>query len=534
MTQRPPLTVLVADTSSEALARLKGWGIEAPLRLVLVGTDKAELLRFLEALSPGLTRTHWDEALPHERWEGGNLTVDVVVGDVKVARQWVVAVAEVVLVKAPADVAPWRFLCAEGVSIYASTPTETLPGFLEQTAPNTYALRGARLKKETLPEHQDVVIVGAGLSGALCAYYFSKAGFSVTVIDERAVPAAGASALYAGLIHPHWQKDDGALFSLTRRGYREMLSLLENFPDCFDAEGVLDMAVSDDEWAYWEEAIASNVPLALADELLQLVDRETAQALTRAPVTRGGWWFPKAGLVYASRLVRALLDASGAKVITQVSVRLQKVDGGYQALDDKGTCWAQGSHAVVAAAKSSRTVLGFDADPFTLSGLWGRISLLPEGALTSSVPITGMGYLMNVEGFTATGATYEPEDARWDVVRAHAHNLEGLASMVGDTTPYPFSGAYEGERAVAKDRLPLMGAGAMPETLAPFLQTKEKPELKRLPRDVGLWVCAGLGSRGLTWGALLAKSLVARATGRPGALGLGLENALDPLRFLCR
>lgn len=313
-----------------------------------------------------------------------------------------------------------------------------------------------------------------------------------------------------------------------------MLALLDSFPECFDAQGVLDMAVSDEEWAYWDEAKRQGIPLAFDEELLTLVGTKEAQTLTRASVTRGGWWFPKAGLVYASRLVRALLEASGAKVITNVSVHVEKRESGYVAVDEHGTVWAQGAHAVVAAAKGTRQVLGFETDPFTLSGLWGRISLLPEGALESPVPITGMGYLMNVDGFTAAGATYEPEGARWDVERAHQHNLDGLKAMVGDNTPYPFAGAYEGERAVAKDRMPLMGAGALPETLEGVLGAKQKPELKRLARDAGLWVCAGLGSRGFTWGALLAKTLAARAAGRPGALGVALESALDPLRFLCR
>lgn len=381
------------------------------------------------------------------------------------------------------------------------------------------------------PEDDRVVVVGAGLGGALCAQALHERGFRVTIVDAFATPGAGASALYAGLVHPHWQKTDSPLFTLTRMGYDVMLGLLERFPGCIERRGVLDIAPDDETYVQWSEAVAEGHPYAFPSGYLRLVGREEAAMLSGYALKRGGWYFGGSGLVFCSRFVRSLVESSRATVHVMTPVRLERRDGLWRALDRNGTCVAEAPRALVCAAYGTAGVLGLEPEDLGLSVLHGRISLLPEGSLEGDVPTTGRGYLMRSEGFDAVGATYEPEGERMGPEEAHEHNLGVFPALFGEERRIARGGFYEGGRAVAKDRMPLLGRGFLKETLS-GLEFRGRPEMKDIPREEGLVVCTGFGSRGLTWGAALAEAAADMAAGRPARLTRSMAKSLDPARFL--
>ena len=381
------------------------------------------------------------------------------------------------------------------------------------------------------------LVIGAGLAGALVAYRLAQQGIRASVIDRYSVPGAGASALYAGLIHPHWQRSDSPLFALTRRGYESTLSLLERFPSCFEATGVMDCATSEAEYQEWLDATRAGEPYVFPEAYLALQSREEAQRRSGLALAHGGWYFPKAGLVHCGAWVKALLAASEARVLTAMAVKVVPGESArWMAVTDAGVPLCEADQVFICAGMASASIVGARPEQLGLSPLKGRISLLPEGSLSAKMPVTGQGYVMKTEGFEAVGATYESERETWTAERAHAHNLEAFKVLFDegaserDLAEAPWCGFYEGTRAVPEDRLPLMGPFFLGATLR--AQTfKGSPELKAIARDAGLWICAGLGSRGLTWGALLAEEVVAMALARPGTLPGNLRQALDPARF---
>ena len=87
-----------------------------------------------------------------------------------------------------------------------------------------------------------------------------------------------------------------------------------------------------------------------------------------------------------------------------------------------------------------------------------------------------------------------------------------------------------GWRAGSADRLPLVGAA--PDPRAPRPARADAPRL--LPRQPGLWLHCGLGSRGLTTAALGAELIAAQASGAPWPLEADLVDAVDPARWLLR
>lgn len=60
-----------------------------------------------------------------------------------------------------------------------------------------------------------ILVVGAGIVGAACASAFARAGFAVTILDER--PPGGASSA-AGMGHIVVMDDSDAQLLLTRLG----------------------------------------------------------------------------------------------------------------------------------------------------------------------------------------------------------------------------------------------------------------------------------------------------------------------------
>src|SRR5262245_34863998 len=94
----------------------------------------------------------------------------------------------------------------------------------------------------------DVLIAGAGIVGAACAWELAKAGLSVAVIDQS-FPAAGATGASMG--HVVVMDDSEAQFSLTRFSQLLWDEIREELPASveFDRCGTIWVAVDDEEMA---------------------------------------------------------------------------------------------------------------------------------------------------------------------------------------------------------------------------------------------------------------------------------------------
>src|SRR5690606_21447517 len=78
--------------------------------------------------------------------------------------------------------------------------------------------------------HYDVVVIGAGIQGAGVAQAAAAAGYSVLVLEQKAI-AAGTSSKSSKLIHGGLRYLETAQFSLVRESLRERELLLRLAPD---------------------------------------------------------------------------------------------------------------------------------------------------------------------------------------------------------------------------------------------------------------------------------------------------------------
>lgn len=407
-----------------------------------------------------------------------------------------------------------------------------LPGAFERTHEG-WRRKGTVAPQATLTD--EVIVVGMGLAGAFVVDELTARGVKVTVVDRYAVPAAGASALCCGLLHPHRQAAENPLFALTRAGFLSTCEVLQRHPDCWAPIGVLDVARDDATWNEWRAANDIARPFAMPSDFVRLVSKTEAQAIAGVPVRRGGWWYASAGLVRVGRLVRSLLMQSGAILRTATAVRLERRDHLWHAVSATGEVVARAPGVVVAAGLTSAAVAGVDEKLLPIDPLYGRISLLandPYPGLRTA--LTGHGYLGKLDGFLGVGATYERGETRvLSNNAAHEHNLGAFTDVLAPSeSPIPV-GFYEGIRAVASDRLPVVGPAPDAKALR-GLSFRGAPEASSLPMAPGLWFCTAMGSRGITWGRLCARTLVREMAGEAPLLEAPLVAALSPLRFAAR
>ena len=375
------------------------------------------------------------------------------------------------------------------------------------------------------------VVVGGGLSGSACAWSLAQRGWQVELLDAADYPAAGASALPAGMVAPHVSPDDAALSRLTRAGVRQTLrraaELLREGKD-WAVSGVLEHRVegkhSLPRTQLWQEIGIESSRDADGDDLARAGLAPGSPALWHG---LGGWLRPQ-------QLVRAQLEHPAIRWRGGCRIdRLEKIDDGWRLLDAQGAEVARADQVVLATAYGTRELLersGLASPPLNpLRGQisWGAIDDLPQSvrALLPQVPVNGHGCFVSgtpgPDGREAwiAGSTFEravseallkPEDQL-----ANRDKLMRLLPALG-TALAPFfdqAGAWAGLRCTLPDRVPAVGP----------LDAQAWP---------GLHVCAGMGARGLTLSVLCGELLAALLHGEPWPVERRLAQLLLASRFV--
>lgn len=363
------------------------------------------------------------------------------------------------------------------------------------------------------------IVVGAGLAGAAAASALARRGWQVQVLDSATIPAAGASALPAGLLAPHQSPDDNVLSRLSRAGVRTTLQ---------EAARLLQ---APRDWAPVPVLEQRGVDARAVPEVPGLAAwtrPATALEVRRAGGPGAGavaWWHERAAWIRPSALVRAWLAEPG--VAFRGGVRIERVaseEAGWSLFDGAGHQVARAPLVVLAAAGGT---VGLAAGRVALQPVRGQVTWGLRTAVAGSLPphpVNGAGHFLPLVSFPEgeawlTGSTYGRGDADASIRQADvAANLERLRGLVPEAAvalaPAFERGevlAWAGVRYVAADRRPLLGE------LAP-----------------GLWASTAMGSRGLTFAPLCAELLAARLHGEPLPVEQRLARALAADRPLRR
>ena len=482
-----------------------------------------ELAAQCQALEPGFHRITLEQ---------GAVSLTLCLGPLAAMLAQHVFQADTLYAQAPIDKWTAQLMarrCKRGARFFFSTPTTASAAALDDRQLRA-SLRGAGFKPDDpvanvatvsgrfdpqweipnsrtparwrAPDPARCAVLGAGLAGASVAHALALRGWQVTVLDQEAAPASGASGLPAGLAAPHVSADDSPRSRITRSGIRLM------------AQHAKRLLKSGQDW-----------------EQSGVVERHldgTAQL------------HPQAAWVKPYRLVQAWLAQTGIAFAGNTKVTtLQRSNGLWSLCDESGQEIGPFEVVIVANAMGCTTLLksvrgtGLPdcADLLDkLSALQAIHGTLSHGSYAEALPdlpdrpINGNGcFIPHVPDAAGeqwcVGSTFEVDlKAAADIWAQHASNMDRLQRLlpaVGrelaemlDRGPVS---QWSATRCVTHDRLPLVGPVGHDQ-------------------HSGLWLCIGMGSRGLSFAALCAELLVARLCAEPLPIELSLSRSLDANR----
>lgn len=318
-------------------------------------------------------------------------------------------------------------------------------------------------------------VIGAGLCGAAVAHAMALRGWQVTVFDQESAPARAASGLPVGLAIPSVSKDDNPRTQLIRRGIR--------------------------------------------------LTREHAQRL----LIEGTDW-EKTGWIKPWRLVQEWLKHPAIQFVGNTPIQSQSL---HEAV------LRPFSHVIVANAVGCApllaSVLPSSLPVHAVHGTLSYGTLAEDLAGLPDAPINGHGSFV-VDKAAAqwfAGATFETDCTRAaDSKVQHALNMQRLHELFQQWNPdwvQQFTTQWGINPADALNRSPALGQWTSTRCITP----DRMPLVGSVPNAPHLWLCVGMGSRGLSLAALCAELLVAQIHNEPLPLEPRIARGLDVKRYCC-
>lgn len=372
-----------------------------------------------------------------------------------------------------------------------------------------------------MAQKADVLVVGGGVMGCGTAYWLSKRGFKVTVLEQESI-ACGASGMAAAMLESvghgaHLTLDD-PLAQLAQASFRLHHELAAGLAD----ESGVDIGFCENPVlhpAFNAQEVADLKPRALAlaacnpaiqwlegDDLRALEPRLNRKAL-------GALQSPQAQLI-AYRFVLALATAAerhGMSMLTRQVVGLQQQDGKVSGVRLRNGECMTATTVVLAMGPWSQQVSDWVGWRIPIYPVRGQLLELrvPDPQLHASISYNGMYLVHKADGTTLAGATEEHDSGfanrptsqgRQQILQAALHMAPSLgeAAVVNQVC---------GLRPRAQDGLPLIGP---------------------VPGWQGLYIVAGHFRSGMLLSAISTKLIADLIEHGQSSLPLA---AFDPGRF---
>ncbi|MEY4028219.1 MAG: tRNA 5-methylaminomethyl-2-thiouridine biosynthesis bifunctional protein MnmC [Pseudomonadota bacterium] len=394
-------------------------------------------------------------------------------------------------------------------------------------------------------EPRQALVIGAGLSGSAVAHSLALRGWAVTVIDQAKGIGAGASGLPAGLAAPHVSPDDNVLSRITRAGVQATLqraqTLLQRGTD-WAPTGVLEhnlagkrrLPTAKLDHHNTQDSTPESTPESTHEGSTQASAEQVAAA--GLPLGTPALWHEQAGWIRPRQLVAAQLQTPGVQVLWQHKAQtIERRDNLWTVTDAQGQTLGQAPLLVVASAFDSLALLqplpGFAVPLNPLRGQvsFGHMHDLNDAQrqLLPPFPVNGHGSFISgvptPDGQSGwfIGSTFERNCEQAPVREEdHAANQLRLATLLPDlgaAMQQQFGPAHihgwAGLRCTLPNRLPAVG---------PI-------DSQRLP---GLWLCTGMGARGISLAVLCGELTAAWLCKTPLPLAPSLAKHLAAERYI--
>lgn len=390
-----------------------------------------------------------------------------------------------------------------------------------------------------------VTVIGAGLAGCSTASSLALRGWQVTLIEEAADIAAGASGNPRALLQPRLAADDNAQSRFYLHGLlfasRQFSQLQQRHDIGWQNCGVLRLATAEARQGL--ATLWSDSHRYYDQRVVRRVSRSEASALAGLSLAGDALWLPAGGCLDPSRLCRAYLETMPAPQLQLITgqrvTNLTQHQGGWRVHGPAG-CLAESSVVVLANSYRANTL-----DPT------GFLPLRPVGGqLTLATPSPASGRLACAvvaeryicpasDALQCVGASYTPgSTAITSNAAADQENLDGVAAALVDTALPEACGSRVSVRCNAADYFPVVGAvpewQAFNRVYAQLARDAGARVTAPAPYLPGLYVNLAHGSYGLASCPLAAEMIAGLVEREPLPVTSGIADSLNPARFLIR
>jgi glycine/D-amino acid oxidase-like deaminating enzyme len=312
----------------------------------------------------------------------------------------------------------------------------------------------------------DVVVVGAGIVGAACAYFLMREGLRVAVLEGGTV---GGGATSAAMGHLVAMDDSPAQLALTKLSLQLWKELEEQLPASaeYRQTGTLWIASDDEEMLEVRRKYEVYRSVGLACEVLDSAALGEAEPKLRRPLA-GALRVLGDGVIYPLAAAQLLLQGTAERGALFTDCNVVSIDGSTVLLGDRTRVSA--GHIVNAAGcaateltpgivmrKRKGHLIITDRYPGFL-----RHQVVELGYLKSAHSVSGDSVAFNLQpratGQILIGSSrqYENEDAAVDhgIVR---RMMERACEFMPEVATLSALRIWTGFRAATPDKLPLIG-----------------------------------------------------------------------------
>ena len=356
-----------------------------------------------------------------------------------------------------------------------------------------------------------VAVIGAGVAGCAVAYALAQRGIQVTVLEQAAAPAQGASGNPVAVFRPLPSRDDNQASRLTRAAFLYSLRTWEVLGDklAWSRCGVLQCAKDSAHAQKLAQTLADN---AAPQEFARWVDVAEASQLAQWHLTESGVFYPQGGWIVPASLCRIWLAHPNIHVrfLSHVSL-LDTQSEKCRMLNAEGTVLSDVDAVVIANACDAVSLL---PELKHLQAVRGQVNIAPAETLFPLARVIAReGYVSpSPDGRYIIGATYEydtgPRASLAPSRRGDAENQARLEAILPGVRAGNFPGRAS-LRAVMPDRFPLLGA------------MQNRPHV---------FIATGYASRGVVLAGLLAETLASIICDEPLPLERDLVGAMKACR----
>ena len=418
--------------------------------------------------------------------------------------------------------------------------------------PHRYKTTPWHLPPSQCPEQkqsiQSVAVVGAGIAGATTARALAERNLKVTVFEKGDAPGSGASGndqgiLYAKLSPKPGPNGDFNLLALqyAQRFYPAIC------PQAVHFDGLLQLAQTEKEQQL-QRQIVEQLALDGDSALAQPVTAAEASALAGVHLTTPGLHFPHAGWLRPRQVCARLLDHPNIETRFDTTVNSAQRNENRWQLDIAGTAEPLDFDALILCTANFNRQFPQTA-PLPLQPIRGQVSFAETTAESEKLKIAlcAEGYIApaddnNESSSHSFGATFKLKQTDTAIRgEEHEENLHTLSSLLPDIADSFCNQPLKGRaalRAATPDYLPMAGPVAewtqLESTYHPLRKNRKQRIDQRTSYQPGLYVLAGLGSRGFTYAPLAAEVLAGWITGEVMPVSEELVKALHPMRFAIR